>query len=151
MDYRRAMTAILYVLRTGCQWKAPPRSLGASSWGGVVAAGSPSDAGGPGLRCKVIARALGTGPRALQKGPFRCLTGSINSRATEVKESCCDGGTPVILPHQVDKSPSIDAPALSQHERLVTARLVAEKRADLIKDATETCGGGEGFEPSCGR
>jgi putative transposase len=31
MDDRRAMTAILYVLRTGCQWKALPRSLGAAS------------------------------------------------------------------------------------------------------------------------
>jgi len=28
---RQAMTAILYVLRTGCQWKALPRSLGAPS------------------------------------------------------------------------------------------------------------------------
>jgi len=31
MDDRRAMTATFYVLRTGCQWKALPRSLGASS------------------------------------------------------------------------------------------------------------------------
>ena len=31
MDNRKAMTAILYVLRTGCQWKALPRSLGAGS------------------------------------------------------------------------------------------------------------------------
>lgn len=31
MDDRKAMTAIFYVLRTGCQWKAMPRSLGASS------------------------------------------------------------------------------------------------------------------------
>ena len=31
MDDRKAMTAILYVLRTGCQWKALPRSLGAGS------------------------------------------------------------------------------------------------------------------------
>jgi putative transposase len=31
MDDRQAMTAILYVLRTGCQWKALPRSLGAAS------------------------------------------------------------------------------------------------------------------------
>jgi putative transposase len=31
MDDRRAMNAIFYVLRTGCQWKALPRSLGASS------------------------------------------------------------------------------------------------------------------------
>ena len=31
MDDRHAMTAILYVLRTGCQWKALPRSLGAPS------------------------------------------------------------------------------------------------------------------------
>jgi transposase len=31
MDDRKAMTAILYVLRTGCQWKAIPRSLGAGS------------------------------------------------------------------------------------------------------------------------
>jgi putative transposase len=31
MDDRQAMTAILYVLRTGCQWKALPRSLGAPS------------------------------------------------------------------------------------------------------------------------
>jgi len=31
MDDRKAMTAIFYVLRTGCQWKALPRSLGASS------------------------------------------------------------------------------------------------------------------------
>jgi putative transposase len=27
------MTAIVYVLRTGCQWKALPRSLGAASPG----------------------------------------------------------------------------------------------------------------------
>jgi len=31
MEDRHAMTAILYVLRTGCQWKALPRSLGAPS------------------------------------------------------------------------------------------------------------------------
>lgn len=31
MDDRQAMTAILYVLRTGLQWKALPRSLGAPS------------------------------------------------------------------------------------------------------------------------
>ena len=31
MDDRQAMTAILSVLRTGCQWKALPRSLGAAS------------------------------------------------------------------------------------------------------------------------
>ncbi len=31
MDDRQAMTAIVYVLRTGCQWKALPRSLGAAS------------------------------------------------------------------------------------------------------------------------
>jgi putative transposase len=33
MDDRHAMTAILYVLRTGCPWKALPRSLGAPSTG----------------------------------------------------------------------------------------------------------------------
>ncbi len=31
MDDRKAMNAIFYVLRRGCQWKALPRSLGASS------------------------------------------------------------------------------------------------------------------------
>ena len=31
MDDRKAMNAIFYVLRTGCQWNALPRSLGASS------------------------------------------------------------------------------------------------------------------------
>ena len=31
MDDRRAMNTIVYVLRTGCQWNAIPRSLGASS------------------------------------------------------------------------------------------------------------------------
>jgi putative transposase len=31
MDDRQAMTAILYVWRPGCQWKARPRSLGAAS------------------------------------------------------------------------------------------------------------------------
>jgi transposase len=31
MDNRKAMTAILYVLRTGCQWRALPQSLGAGS------------------------------------------------------------------------------------------------------------------------
>jgi transposase len=31
MDDRRAMNAIFYILRTGCQWNALPRSLGASS------------------------------------------------------------------------------------------------------------------------
>jgi putative transposase len=31
MDDRKAMSAIFYVLRTGCQWKALPRTLGASS------------------------------------------------------------------------------------------------------------------------
>ena len=31
MDDRKAMSAIFYVLRTGCQWNALPRSLGASS------------------------------------------------------------------------------------------------------------------------
>lgn len=31
MDDRKAMTAIFYLLRTGCQWSALPRSLGAPS------------------------------------------------------------------------------------------------------------------------
>jgi transposase len=31
MPNRKAMDAIFYVLRTGCQWKALPRSLGAPS------------------------------------------------------------------------------------------------------------------------
>jgi transposase len=31
IDDRKAITAILYVLRTGCQWKALPSSLGAGS------------------------------------------------------------------------------------------------------------------------
>lgn len=31
MDDRQAMNAVFYVLRTGCQWKAIPRCLGASS------------------------------------------------------------------------------------------------------------------------
>ena len=31
MDDRKAMSAIFFVLRTGCQWNALPRSLGASS------------------------------------------------------------------------------------------------------------------------
>lgn len=31
MDDRKAMDAIFYVLRTGCQWKALPRSMGAAS------------------------------------------------------------------------------------------------------------------------
>ena len=31
MDDRKAMSTIFYVLRTGCQWNALPRSLGASS------------------------------------------------------------------------------------------------------------------------
>jgi len=31
MDDRKAMTAVLYVLRTGCQWRALPRSLGAGT------------------------------------------------------------------------------------------------------------------------
>jgi len=31
MNDRKAMNAIFYVLRTGCQWKALPKSLGASS------------------------------------------------------------------------------------------------------------------------
>jgi transposase len=31
MDRRAAITAIFYILRTGCQWKALPRSLGAPS------------------------------------------------------------------------------------------------------------------------
>ena len=31
MQDRHAMTAIFYLLRTGCQWVALPRSLGASA------------------------------------------------------------------------------------------------------------------------
>jgi putative transposase len=31
MEARQAMTAIFYILRTGCQWKALPRTLGAPS------------------------------------------------------------------------------------------------------------------------
>jgi transposase len=31
MDDRTALDAIFYVMRTGCQWNALPRSLGASS------------------------------------------------------------------------------------------------------------------------
>jgi hypothetical protein len=41
----------------------------------------------------------------------------------------------------------MDAPALLKREGLVAVRLGAEKASDLIEDATETCGGGEGFEP----
>jgi len=44
----------------------------------------------------------------------------------------------------------MDAPALLKREGLVAVRLGAEKASDLIKDATETCGGGEGFEPAHG-
>ena len=33
MNDRKAMSAIFYVLRTGCQWNALTRSLGASSTG----------------------------------------------------------------------------------------------------------------------
>jgi len=31
MDNRKAMEAILYLLRTGCKWQAIPRSMGAGS------------------------------------------------------------------------------------------------------------------------
>lgn len=31
MNDRKAMSAIFYILRTGCQWKALPRSMGAPS------------------------------------------------------------------------------------------------------------------------
>jgi putative transposase len=31
MNGRNAMSAIFYILRTGCQWKELPRDLGASS------------------------------------------------------------------------------------------------------------------------
>jgi putative transposase len=31
VSYRRTMNALFYVLRTGCQWKALPRSLGSGS------------------------------------------------------------------------------------------------------------------------
>ena len=31
MDDRKAVNAIFYIARTGCQWKALPQSLGASS------------------------------------------------------------------------------------------------------------------------
>jgi len=31
MDNRKAMEAILYILHTGCKWKAIPRSMGAGS------------------------------------------------------------------------------------------------------------------------
>ena len=31
MNDKKAMSAILYILPTGCQWNALPRSLGASS------------------------------------------------------------------------------------------------------------------------
>lgn len=31
MDDRKALDAIFYLMRTGCQWKALPRSLGAAS------------------------------------------------------------------------------------------------------------------------
>jgi transposase len=31
MDDRKSMNGIFYVLRTGCQWKALPKSLGAAS------------------------------------------------------------------------------------------------------------------------
>jgi hypothetical protein len=44
----------------------------------------------------------------------------------------------------------MDAPALLKREGLVVVRLGAEKASDLIKDATETHGGGEGFEPARG-
>jgi hypothetical protein len=44
----------------------------------------------------------------------------------------------------------MDAPALRKREGLVTVQLGTEKRSQLIKEATETRGGGEGFEPICG-
>jgi hypothetical protein len=47
MDDRQAMTAILSVLRTGCQWKALPRRLGAAS---TVHDRFQEWRGGPGVR-----------------------------------------------------------------------------------------------------
>jgi hypothetical protein len=44
----------------------------------------------------------------------------------------------------------MDAPALLKREGLVAVRLGTERVSDLIKDATETYGGGEGFEPHMG-
>jgi hypothetical protein len=45
---------------------------------------------------------------------------------------------------------SMDAPALLKREGLVAVGLGAEKRAELIKDATEPSSRGKGFEPSGG-
>src|SRR5215472_9431107 len=42
MNDRKAMSAIFYVLRTGCQWNALPRTLGASSSKGVNDANAPT-------------------------------------------------------------------------------------------------------------
>src|SRR5262249_32981727 len=44
----------------------------------------------------------------------------------------------------------MDAPALLKREGLVAVRLGAENASDLIKDATETCGGGERWGPGHG-
>jgi hypothetical protein len=44
----------------------------------------------------------------------------------------------------------MDAPALGKRAGLVAVRLGVEKRSDLIEDATETRGGGEGVEPTRG-
>jgi hypothetical protein len=52
--------------------------------------------------------------------------------------------------HQVAKSLSMDAPTLLKREELVTMRLGTEKGADLNEGAAETCGCGEGFEPTRG-
>jgi hypothetical protein len=43
---------------------------------------------------------------------------------------------------------SMDAPALIKREGLVPGDLGAEKRAELIKEATEPRSGGKGFKPS---
>jgi len=52
--------------------------------------------------------------------------------------------------HQVDKTLSMDEPALRWREGLVAVRLRAEKRAHLIKDAAEASSRGKGFEPARG-
>jgi transposase len=43
MNDKKAMSAIFYVLRTGCQWKALPRSLSEGCWNSTSVSTTISD------------------------------------------------------------------------------------------------------------
>jgi putative transposase len=74
VDDRKAITAILYVLRTGCQWKALPRSLGAGS---TVHHRFQQWFGSQGIPEDVEGRVIGAGRKEKLDWAWQCMDGAM--------------------------------------------------------------------------